>query len=410
MDAEPRPFAVIVGVDIGKEHHHAVGLDRSGTRLLDRGLPNDEAKLRTLLTELRQQGPVLVVVDQPASIGALVVAVAQALGLTTAYLPGLSMRRLADAFPGEAKTDARDALVIAETARALPQTLRALALPEAALAELRLLCGFDDDLKHQITATSNRLRGLLTQLQPALERVLGPRLDHPAVLALLQRTPTPQALAALGERRLVTRLTPKAPRLARQVATDIVRALGEQTVVVAGTAAAGPVIAGLAAQLALLRQQRTDLAAQVEALVDAHPLSVVLLSLPGVGSGTAARLLTELGGRTFTSAAQLAAYAGIAPVTRQSGRSVHGERAARGGNKRLKRALYDSAASVIGHPSSQAYYRRKRAEGKHHTQAVLALARRRVDVLYAMLRDGTCYVPPAVPGTPAVTAGVPGTA
>lgn len=407
MEGTHPPFTVVVGIDVGKEHHHAVALDREGKRLVDRGLPNDETKLRQLLTELQRHGPVLVVVDQPASIGALSVAVAQAMGITVAYLPGLTMRRLAAAFPGEAKTDARDALVIAETARALPQTLRSLVLPEATLADLRLLCGYDDDLKQQITATSHRLRGLLTQLHPALERVLGPRLDHPAVLDLLQRTPTPQALAALGPSRLTTRLKVNAPRLARQLATDIIRALGEQTVVVAGTTVAGPVIAGLAAQLRLLRQQRTELAAQVEALVDAHPLSPVLLSLPGVGSGTAARLLTELGGRTFANAAQLAAYAGIAPVTRQSGRSVHGERAAHGGNKRLKHALYTSAASVINHPSSKPYYRRKRAEGKHHTQAVLALARRRVDVLYAMLRDGTCYVPPTATGTPAGPAGLP---
>lgn len=387
-------IAVFVGVDVGKETHYAVALDRAGQRLLGRGLPNDEGQLRALLTELQRVGPVLLVVDQPASIGALVVAVAQALGMLVGYLPGVRMRRLADLHPGEAKTDARDALVIAEAARSLPHTLRTLDLPDEALAALRLLCGFDDDLRQQITATSNRLRGLLTQLHPALERVLGPRLDHPAVLELLQQTPTPQALAALGERRLVTRLKVLAPRLAAGLAREIIQALGEQTVVVAGTAVAGQVIAGLAAQLALLRQQRDHLAVQVEALVAAHPLSPVLLSLPGVGSGTAARLLTEVAGRSFQSAAQLASYAGLAPVTRQSGRSQHTAHAARRGNKRLKQALYASAASVIGHPSSQSYYRRKRAEGKRHTQAVLALARRRVDVLYAMLRDGTCYTPP----------------
>lgn len=394
MTSEADEVAVFVGVDVGKDTHYAVALDRTGKRLLGRSLPNDEGQLRALLDELQQVGPVLLVVDQPASIGALAVAVAQTMGIPVGYLPGLAMRRLADTHPGEAKTDARDALVIAEAARSMPHTLRTLALPDAAMAELRLLCGFDDDLRQQITATSNRLRGLLTQIHPALERVLGPRLDHPAVLALLQHAATPQALQALGERRLVTRLKPQAPRLATSLARAIVHALREQTVVVAGTAGASQVMARLAAQLTLLRQQRAELAGQVEAMVAAHPLSVVLLSLPGVGSGTAARLLTEVCGRTFTSAAQLAAYAGLAPVTQQSGRSRHGERAPQRGNKRLKHALYTSAASVIGHPSSQSYYRRKRAEGKRHTQAVLALARRRVDVLYAMLRDGTCYAPP----------------
>lgn len=396
MSVDQESIAVFVGLDVGKERHYAVAVDGSGRQLLRRSLPNDEGQLRTILTALGQHGPVVLAVDQPASIGALPVAVGQALGLAVGYLPGLTMRRLADLQPGEAKTDARDALVIAEAARTLPHTLRRLDLPAAQLAELRLLCGFDDDLRQQLTAGTNRLRGLLTQIHPALERVLGPRLDHPAVLELLQRTPTPQALATLGERRLTTRLKAKAPRLAAPLAQDITQALAAQTVVVAGTVAAGQVIARLAAHLLLLRQQRAEILGQVEALVDAHPLSPVLTSLPGVGVGTTARLLAEVAGRRFTSAAQLAAYAGLAPVTWQSGRSVTGERAARRGNKRLKDALYQSAVASLRDPVSETYYRRKRAEGKGHTQAVLALARRRVDVLYAMLRDGTCYTPPAV--------------
>ena len=99
-------------------------------------------------------------------------------------------------------------------------------------------------------------------------------------------------------------------------------------------------------------------------------------------------------GKTFPSAAHLAAYAGIAPVTRRSGSSIRGEYAARRGNKALKDAFYQAAFASLFHPPSRVYYERKRAEGKGHSQAVLALARRRVDVLYAMMRDGTCYHPP----------------
>lgn len=65
--------------------------------------------------------------------------------------------------------------------RSMPHTLRTLRLPDEPLAELTMLCGFDDDLAAQISQTRNRIRGLLTQIHPALERVLGPRLDDPAV-------------------------------------------------------------------------------------------------------------------------------------------------------------------------------------------------------------------------------------
>ena len=76
------------------------------------------------LSELSGHGRVLVIVDQPASIGALAIAVARSLGIDVANLPDLAMRRIADLHPGEAKTDARDAYVITDAARTMPHTLR----------------------------------------------------------------------------------------------------------------------------------------------------------------------------------------------------------------------------------------------------------------------------------------------
>jgi transposase len=96
--------------------HHAVGRDPTGKRLHDGPLPNNEAKLRALFDKLAAHGPLPVVVDQPATIGALPVAVARAAGHQVAYLPGLAMRRIADLYPGTAKTDARDAFIIADAA------------------------------------------------------------------------------------------------------------------------------------------------------------------------------------------------------------------------------------------------------------------------------------------------------
>jgi hypothetical protein len=117
-------YEVYCGLDVGKGDHYAVALDPAGKRLHDGPLPNDEQRLRALFDKLGRHGRVLVVVDQPATIGALPVTVARACGIEVAYLPGLAMRRIADLHPGKAKTDARDAFVIADAARTLPQTLR----------------------------------------------------------------------------------------------------------------------------------------------------------------------------------------------------------------------------------------------------------------------------------------------
>src|SRR5699024_9974871 len=168
-------YALFIGLDVGKSEHHATALTTDGTRVYDKALPNSEPKLLQLLTTLvDQHGPALLVVDQPATIGALPVAVAQSLdNVQVAYLPGLTMRRVADLHAGNAKTDARDAYIIAETARTMPATWRAIAASDEQVAELAVLAGFDDDLLAQTTATRNRLRGLLTQIHPGLERVLG---------------------------------------------------------------------------------------------------------------------------------------------------------------------------------------------------------------------------------------------
>jgi len=390
---------VFIGVDVGKDGHHAVALDKSGNRLLDRALPNDEDELRQILQDLGSHGRLLFVVDQPATVGALAVAVARADGAVVGYLPGLAMRRIADLHPGEAKTDARDAFIIAEAARSLPGTLRSLELGDEQRAELVMLCGFDDDLVAQATATSHRIRGLLTQIHPALERVLGPRLDHPAVLDLLRTWPTPQALRQAGTKRVAARLRKLAPRIGERLAEEISQALDRQTVVVSGTESAGIVLAQLAGMLDGLHTARNTVLAKVEALVEAHPLHRVLTSLPAVGVRTEARILTEIVGKEFQTAAHLASYAGLAPVTWRSGSSIRADHASRKGNKVLKRTLYLSAFAALKDPLSKAYYDRKRAEGKRHNQALIALARRRCDTLFAMLRDGSLYHP-KTPQTP----------
>lgn len=146
MDTGARP-GVFAGLDVGKTNHHLCALAPDGTRVLDRVVANDEPALRQVFGALLGGGgEVLLIVDQPASIGALPVAVARAMGIAVAYLPGLVMRRLADLHPGEGKTDARDAWVIADAARTLPHTLRLVGGDDETVAGLGVLAGYDDDL------------------------------------------------------------------------------------------------------------------------------------------------------------------------------------------------------------------------------------------------------------------------
>ncbi|ALE71951.1 transposase [Pseudonocardia sp. EC080625-04] len=396
-DPSPSGFAVFCGLDVGKSEHHACALDQRGKRLHDNTLPNNEAALRNVFTGLAEHGPVLVVVDQPASIGALAIAVARDLKIAVAYLPGLAMRRIADLHPGQAKTDARDAHVIAEAARTMPHTLRRVGTDDETLAELSVLAGYDDDLAGQSTRLTNRLRDALLHVHPALERLLGPRLERGGVLDLLAAAPTPAALRELGADGIAQVMQPRSPRLARTLPTQILAALDAQTLVVPGTAAFARVITGVATQLREVHAERDDLAADLEARLEAHPLGPVLTSMPGVGVRTAIKILTIVGdGSAFPTAGHLAAYAGLAPVTRRSGSSIKGETRSQRGNHALKSALFLSAFAALADPASRTYYDRKRAQGKRHNAALICLARRRTDVLFAMLRDRRHYTRPVV--------------
>ena len=91
-------------------------------------------------------------------------------------------------------------------------------------------------------------------------------------------------------------------------------------------------------------------------------------------------------------------------MTRRSGTSIKGETRSQRGNHALKSALFLSAFASLADPTSRAYYDRKRAEKKRHNAALICLARRRTDVIYAMLRDRRPYEPPSAPTPPPVAA------
>lgn len=157
----------------------------------------------------------------------------------------------------------------------------------------------------------------------------------------------------------------------------------------------GRVIADLATEVDRTHARRDDLAKEIEEVFLAHPFGRLLVTMSGIGPRTGSRILAEIGdGSRFANGSKLAAYAGLAPVTRQSGSSLRSESKSRRGNHRLKNAMFLAAfASLRADPASKAFYDRKRAEGKKHNAALICLARRRCNVILAMLRDQQPYQP-----------------
>ena len=383
---------VWVGLDVGKTYHHATAINGAGEVLFARQIPNTQSDLEKLVEESNRCGQAAVVIDQPGSIAQITRAVADRAGIGVAYIPGLVMRRAADLYPGQAKTDARDSYVLADTARTRPERLTWIEPVEDLLVALQMACGRDEDLAHDFNRAANRLRDLLSGICPPLEALLGPRLAHPAIRALLRRYPTPKAMRAAGPKRLGRLITRHAPKAGKRLTTDLLDALASQTLTTSAEHHAEKIITELATDLDTITTRRTTLAADIEEIFTLHPLAPILISLPGIGPRLGARILTEIGDITrFPTAAHLAAYAGIAPVTRQSGTSLRSETRSRRGNHRLKNALFLAAFCSLNHPPSRAYYDRKREGGKRHNAAIICLARRRTDVLHAMLTTRTPY-------------------
>jgi len=385
---------ISVGIDAAKATHWAVAVDEGGRVVLDRAVENEPEAIDGFVEALRGLGGETVIgLDVVGSFAAFLEAALLAEGFALVHAPGIAVNRAGQGFAGgERKSDPRDARTIAELVRT--RDLRPILPDDEARVALRLKVGRRRDLVADQTRRLARLRGLLCAVHPGLERALDVTCKGP--LALLTRYVTPAEIRRAGQARLAAHLG-KTPHLqgADALAERALAAARAQRVAVPGEAATAELIRELAGEALEARTKIARLDADLEEMLSHHPDGALIRSLPGMGAVLAAEFLAATGDvRRFASADALASCAGLAPVQRQSGKR-NGWRRAFGGDKALKRVLFQSAfcAVMTKDPPSKAFYDRKRREGKHHTQALIALARRRTTVLYTMLRNREAFQP-----------------
>jgi transposase len=390
-----RSIDVFVGVDMAKDDHYAQAISANGNDLFHRPVANNETAIVKLIDDVARHGRAVFVIDMASSAAQLLLTLAHSRRVPVAYVTGLQMRRAADLYAGQAKTDPRDAWVLADFARRHADQLTWLAVSDELLLKLRILNGRDVDLAEDVNRATNRCRDALSSISPSLERSIGSRLGHAGARDLLAQCPTPTLLHAASPDKIRALIAHRSPRLADKITSEIIAALAAQSVTLPGEPTWGEIIAGLIADLDRLHEQRTVIGGQIEEAFLAHPLGKVLVTLCGFGPRTGARTLAEIGDPTrFANGGRLAAYAGLAPVDRRSGKSINNASASRRGNHRLKNAMFLAAFVATQHdPNAKAYYERKRLEGKKHNAAVICVARRRCDLVLAMLTSGTAYNP-----------------
>lgn len=388
MGATPRRDAAFLAFDVGKSSHRACAVAADGEVLFNREVANRPADVDRTLAEA---GPgARVVVDQKRNIGALVVARAHAAGNTVSYLPGIAMKRARDMFPATAKTDAIDAEVIARTAAGMPWTLREVAEETPETAALRMLASQRDFAAGSRTRAANRLRAVLLEADPAFEAQVDP--SSRWQVAVLAELGGPFAIRAAGLRRFrsVAERSGGAPRAAadRLWAAALASASSGRPEL----SAESELVRALAARVAADAAEAARLDALIAASLAGDETYEALLTVPGVGPKTAAALVTLVDVSMFRSHDELAAYAGLAPCNRQSGTSLNSSSPSRGGNRTLKNLLIYSCTSLVGTRNRYGlYYSACRARGMRHNKALKAVARKRLKVIFAVMRDRVPY-------------------
>jgi transposase len=324
----------------------------------------------------------------------LVIGLLLAAGQRVLYVRGRTVHRMSGAFRGEGKTDAKDAWIIAETAR-MRRDLTALTVKPELIAELAVLTAHRADLTTDWTRTITRLRDYLTGIFPALEKAFNFAKRGP--LILLELVQTPEAIRDAGRDGIAAQLKERQARKATVLADKAWAAAQAQNVTLPGQRATARLVQQMASYLLTLQRRIQELDSEIAELFEQHPQAQIILSMPGMGPVLGAEFLAAVGDTgNFRDADHLAAFAGLAPVPRESGRRIGSMRRPKHYSRTLRRVFYMSALTSLKFDGpNRVYFDRKRAEGRKARQALIALARRRVDVLWALLRDGRCFQPTA---------------
>jgi transposase len=383
------------GLDWGSAGHAVCVVDAAG-KVVDRFTVHHDADgLRQLTTRLRRHEAaerLPVAIERPSGI---IVETLLAAGYPVVPIhPNIVKATRPRYAAALAKSDAGDAYMLADLLRTDGHRFRPLAPNSDAIKALRALVRGRDDLLAQRVALANQLRSLLDSFWPGAAAIFAD-IDSPIALAFLRRYPTPGSAARLGEKRLAGFLAQES-YCGRRSATELLARLRNAATGLAGDEEAeikGELVKALAAVLATLVERLAGLTARLQHLVAELPDGQIMMSFPRAGRVCAAQVLAEIGDvrERFPTEAQLAAEAGMAPVTKASGKShTVGFRWAC--NKRLRNAVVCFADnSRHASPWAAAIYAAARARGCDHPHAIRILGRAWIRVLWRCWHDGLPY-------------------
>ena len=394
----------VVGVDCAEERHVAVLLDAGGevehTVEIGNSREEIEEALGSVLLRLPAGAMLCVAVESQRSHGRLVADCARLLGCGLVEVNPTALDRFRKVEGLSNKTDAVDAFLLAritffrhggarEAVEYTPQ--------ERAIQQLTKL---SDQITLDRSRAVLRLRALMLEVAPELLREGSglPAVDSRSMLGLLERWPGLEGLGrahqgsivrVLRQHRCRGDLGAVARRLRELARTIALPRLERRALTVS--------IQHQVERILLCEGELAQINGELRTAVEGDPDGVRLLEMPGVGVKTAAALLGWYRPIAVRATeAQAAAYAGLTPISRSSGKTTGRDHLSRRVNKKLLHALYLSAvASLRASAIDRAYYEKKKlgytGHPKPHTAAIIALARQRIKVMYQIVAQGERY-------------------
>ena len=391
-------MAHVAGLDWGGASHAVCVIDRESGSVVDRfEAVHDRKGLAEMMRRLARVAPpeeMPVSIERPSG---LIVDVLVEAGHPVVPIHPNAVKAARPRYRAAGgKDDRGDAYLLADLLRTDGHRFRPLSPLGDQMRALRALVRGRDDLVATRVALANQLRSLLENFWPGAAAIFAD-IDSPIALAFLGKYPTPQSAARLGPKRMAAFMA-QHRYSGRRSAEELLSRLRAAPTGLAGedeAEARGEIVRALVTTLNPLVAQVADISARIRHAVQHVPGGETVMSFPRAGQICAAQILAELGDdpARFQTADQLAAEAGLCPVTHQSGKS-RGVGFRWACNRRLRAAL-TTFADNSRHTSDWAasVYKKARARGCRHPHAIRILGRAWVRILWRAWKDGTKYDP-----------------
>lgn len=386
----------IVGIDIGKRHHEATIIDSlghvQGKSLRFANTHTGFNKLLELVRKCAGEDEAVFGMEATGHYWLALYTHLRQVGYTVHVINAVQSDALRSMYIRQAKNDSRDSFIIAEVIRFGRFCETAVAPPD--IHALRELCRHRFYIVDSIASIKRKVIALLDQIFPEYEQLFSNTFGKTS-LQLLSEYTTPEELLAVDTNKLAEIIYAASHgRHGLGKAQEIQDAARNSFGILLASDSIALLIRQYIEQIRFVETQVAAIDSEIDRLLAAFENH--LTTITGIGPTLAAIILSEIGDiKRFDSPAKLAAFAGIDPAVKQSGDFI-GTRVhmSKRGSPYLRRAIWLAATvAAFKDPAISVYYQRKRSEGKSHLTALGHVSRKMLNIIFAVLRDNTPYIP-----------------